>query len=673
MADGSGECNHLRIAGAEQGSLRARLLRPMRIRPRLIGAAAAVLMIAATGLILLGGGILQARTWAVDSGQTLWIAGLDDGLPYRPAEGIQPRDLRDWSLDAPDTVQVSHDFQLTEGRQGAMTVLLPVVEGEATLFINGVPAEDGATLAGARYLALTGGRPVVWEAPEEILRPGRNRLDVIITGSRHRSLGTPVVLGPSDDIRDLYGSLSNLMDAFRAWLLVLSAVAAGLALAASAALRAPAPWIALSAAAAAVGARSVASDAVFQVWLGPFWSVLDQFALCVALLCLGCAFLNPRMEQPQGMRRWLWAGLGGLVLLTGLALFGAYRDSGVLKTAGMGLPLMGLAFLVWAGRQTLRRPGAGSVSVRTLEGAVLGLLAVTAVTAVVAGSGLGWGLWVPGLEAVYGIGVFTLLSGLVAPAGFLTGREIWHRVRDRPRLSRIIRSQQQEIEATALALQQQERRSAILEERQRLSRDMHDGIGGQLMSLLARVRSRRITPEQMEGELTSGLAELRLMVDSLDASDGPVADALAVLRSRIRTQTEAARMSLDWSQSEALTDIVGEPNWVLNLNRLIQEAVTNAVRHAKADHMSVAVEVIDDRRLSVTIRDNGIGFDKDRVRPGRGLSNLAFRAAQMGGAIEIGRDGVGGGAVVRAIVTIPQAQPTPPALGHQSSEDMMPS
>ena len=616
---------------------------------------------------------MKAGPWVTSHDQVHWIPGLDDGLPYRPAEGIRPRDLRDWNLDAPDTVQVSHDFRLTEGRQGSMTVLLPVVEGEATLFINGVPAEDGATLAGARYLALTGGRPVLWEAPEEILRPGRNRLDVIVIGSRHRSLGAPVVLGPSNGIRDLYVSLSNLIDAFRAWLLVLSVVAAGLALAASAALRAPAPWIALSAAAAAVGARSVASDTVFQVWLGPFWSVLDPFALCVALLCLGCAFLNPRMEQPPKMRRWLWVGLGGLVLLTGLALFGAYRDSGVLETAGMALPLMGLAFLVWAGRQTLRRPGAGSVSVRTLKGAVLGVLAVTAVAAVAAGSGLGWGRWVPGLEVVYGIGTFTLLGGLAVPAGFLTGREIWRRVRDRPRLSRIILSQQQEIEATALALQQQERRSAVLEERQRLSRDMHDGIGGQLMSLLARVRSRRITPEQMEGELTSGLAELRLMVDSLDASDGPVADALAVLRSRIRTQTEAARMSLDWSQSEALTDVVGEPNWVLNLNRLIQEAVTNAVRHAKADHLSVAVEVVDDRRLAVTIRDNGIGFDKDRVRPGRGLSNLAFRAAQMGGAIEIGRDGVVGGAVVRAVVTIPQVQLAPPALEHQSSDDMMPS
>lgn len=659
----------MRIADAEQGSLRARLLQPVLTRPRLTGAVAAVLLIAGAGLALLGGEIMRAGPWAVGDERAHWIPGLDDGLPYRPPAGVKPGRLSDWSLDAPDTVQVYHDFQIEPGEPRAMTLLLPMMDGEAAVFMNGVPAEDGAVVFGEHYLTLTGGRPVVWEIPEQILRPGGNRLDVIVTGSRHRSLGAPLVLGPPDSIHGLYTGLSGLIGLLRNYLLILSVVAAGLALATGTALRAPMPWVALSAAAAAVGARSAASDAIFRTQLGPFWSVLDQFALSAALICLGCALLSPRME-PAGMRRWVWPGVALLVLLTGLALFGAWRDIGALETAGMTLPVLGFAFLVWAGVQTRREPGAGSVPARVTEGAVLGAVALTAIAAVVAGSGLIWGLWAPALEAAYGIGVFALLGGLAVLAGLLTGQDIWRRIRDRPRLSRIIRSQQQEIEATALALQQQERRSAVLEERQRLSRDMHDGIGGQLMSLLARVRSRRITPEQMEGELTSGLAELRLMVDSLDASDGPVADALAVLRSRIRTQTEAARMALDWSQSEALNDIVGEPDWVLNLNRLIQEAVTNAVRHARADQLSVSVEVIDDQRLSVTIRDNGIGFDKDQVRPGRGLANLAFRAAKMGGAIEIGRDGVGGGAVVRAVVTIPQAQP---ALEHQSSDEIMPS
>jgi signal transduction histidine kinase len=197
---------------------------------------------------------------------------------------------------------------------------------------------------------------------------------------------------------------------------------------------------------------------------------------------------------------------------------------------------------------------------------------------------------------------------------------------------------------------------------------MHDGIGGQLTSLLARVRSRGITPEQMEGELTNGLAELRLMVDSLDASDGPLADALAVLRSRVRTQSEAAGMALDWVQSGDLDGIVADPTWVLNLNRLIQEAATNAVRHSGGTRLGVEVGMPDDRRVAVAVRDDGTGFDRDRVRPGRGLSNLAFRAAQMGGSVRFERGEAGQGTVVQVVVTLP-----PVAGQGQSDAEMMPS
>jgi signal transduction histidine kinase len=268
-------------------------------------------------------------------------------------------------------------------------------------------------------------------------------------------------------------------------------------------------------------------------------------------------------------------------------------------------------------------------------------------------TGLVWGLWVLSLEAAYGLGVVTLLGGLAIVAAVLATRAIWRWARDRPRLSRLVLRQQQEIEAAALALRQQERRSVVLEERQRLSRDMHDGIGGQLSSLLARVRSRRITPDQLEGELASGLAELRLMVDSLDASDGPVADALAVLRSRLRTQTEAAGMRLEWFQSEDLNGVVADPGWILNLNRLIQEAATNAIRHSGGTCLDVGIRLTEGDRLTVSVRDDGAGFDRDQVRPGRGLSNLSYRAAQLGGEIRFWRGEAGQGTVVEAVVIAP--------------------
>jgi signal transduction histidine kinase len=309
-----------------------------------------------------------------------------------------------------------------------------------------------------------------------------------------------------------------------------------------------------------------------------------------------------------------------------------------------------------ASRQALRLPSDRSRRARLAEGAGLGLLALTAAAACAGASGLVWGLWAPALDMVYGLGVVALLVGMACVAAIraVQGVVLW--IRDRPRLSRIIQNQQLEIKTAALALRQQERRSAVLEERQRLSRDMHDGIGGQLSSLLARVRSRGISPEQIESELTSGLAELRLMVDSLDASYGPVADALSVLRSRVRTQTEAAGMALDWTQSEKLEGIVADPSWILNFNRMIQEAVTNAVRHSAGRCLGVAIVLTDDDRLEVIVRDDGVGFDRNEVRPGRGLANLAFRAAQMNGSIRFARGEGGRGTIIEAFVAVARGQ-----------------
>jgi signal transduction histidine kinase len=453
----------------------------------------------------------------------------------------------------------------------------------------------------------------------------------------------------------------------------LSLVAAILALAAGAVLRAPTPWVALAAAAAATGARTLASDAVFQARLGPFWPLIDQIALSAALICVGCALLERRAALSAGLRGVMWAGLGLFVCLAGLSAWGAGQGARTLEAAGLALPLLGAAFLLWTCARALKDRTPRSARTLVLEGWVLGLTALAAVPAVALGSGLVWGLWVLGLETAYGVSVLALSGGLAALTAFLSARGVWRWARDRPRLSRIIRSQREEIEATSLALQQQVKRSAVLEERQRLSRDMHDGIGGQLMSLLARVRTGRISPDQLEGELTSGLSELRLMVDSLDASEGSVADALAVLRSRIRTQTEAAGIILEWSQAGDLNLVVDEPRWILNLNRLIQEAATNAVRHSGGDRIRVSIEATGDRRLTVTIADNGAGFDRAAVEPGRGLSNLAFRAVQLGGRLDIRRSGPAGGTTVTADIPALPGSLEAGTPGDQSSGDMIPS
>lgn len=628
-------------------------------------------MVAGAAFILVAPGYRLARPWVIDESRTQWVPGMADGLPYRPPRDVRPSALYRWTPTAPDRIQVYADFHLAPGRAPKMALFLPIVEGEAELFVNGVPTPM-SNPAGPHYLTHPASRSMIGEIPTNFLRPGENRIDVVVTGPGRRSLSGPMILGPREAAAALHSTMDRLTGWFRACLPLLSLLAAGLALAAAVARRSSSPWIALGAAAAAIGARTLTSEAGIETALGPFGQVADQVALAAALICLGCALLDPKALRRSRDRWIIRAGLGLFVGLAALSSWGAYRGEAGIAGLGLALPPLALAFMFWGwvDGQDASVPRSGLA--RALEGWMLGVLALAAVPAVAVGSGIVWGPWILGLETAYGVSVLALLGVLAIRGGSITAVEIWKWARDRPRLSRIITSQREEIEATALALQQQVRRSAVLEERQRLSRDMHDGIGGQLMSLLARVRSRGISPDQLEGELSSGLSELRLMVDSLDASDGSIADALGVLRSRIRTQTDAAGIALDWSQSGDLNVVAEDPRWILNLNRMIQEAATNAVRHAGGDRLKVDIETTGDRHITLTVEDNGVGFDKNRVSPGRGLTNLAFRAAQLGGRLDIERGPSGQGTIVQAVVALPRTLQDH-AWPDQSSGDMIPS
>ncbi|MDZ4364149.1 sensor histidine kinase [Brevundimonas sp.] len=630
-----------------------------------MGAIGALVLVGVIIGALLGPVMREAGPGVVSD--AAWVPGFSDGLPWRPPASERPRNLTEWRLSAPDRVQIHHDFVRRPGSSGSLTLLLPSVTGEAAAFVNGLPTAPDTPEA-PRHLA-SGNRAISWTFPRHLLQPGLNRIDVVVTASRHRALEAPPLLGQEAAVRPLQERLSGVARRLRQLLPGLALLAATLGLGAAAAARSSLPWVALSGAAASVGARAFATTDVLAVPLVPFGAALDQMGLSAALICLGCGFLDAS-DPPLRRRPWIAGGAALFLLLLALAVMGAYRGQAGLQAAGLGLPILGLIFLAASAGAALRHPSGKAPLAQVVEGAVVGLLALTVIVAVLATTGVLWGLWVAGLEPAYGLGLLTLLFGMAGTAALRTIQGLARWIQDRPRLARIIQTQKQEIAAAALALRQQERRSAVLEERQRLSRDMHDGIGGQLTSLLARVRSRRISADQLEGELASGLAELRLMVDSLDASDGPVADALGVLRSRVRTQGEAAGMSLEWFQSDLLSDVVADPRWILNLNRLIQEAVTNAVRHSGGETLGVEVRVMQDGRLAITVRDDGSGFDRGQIEAGRGLSNMTFRAAQMGGSIRFSRGETGRGTVVEAVIAVPG----PPTAGQgHSTDEMMPS
>lgn len=179
-----------------------------------------------------------------------------------------------------------------------------------------------------------------------------------------------------------------------------------------------------------------------------------------------------------------------------------------------------------------------------------------------------------------------------------------------------------------------DRERALAAERQRLLRDMHDGVGGQLASLVHLAGNPQVAREQVVSGLREGLADLRLVLDSLAQSDDDLLVALGRLRHRIEPTLAAAGLHLAWEVDARLDLPPWHPEAVLHLYRCVQEAANNAIRHAYARSLRVALRAEADA-LVLEVEDDGRGFDPTRTDAGHGLAGLRARAARLGGAFTI--------------------------------------
>lgn len=177
--------------------------------------------------------------------------------------------------------------------------------------------------------------------------------------------------------------------------------------------------------------------------------------------------------------------------------------------------------------------------------------------------------------------------------------------------------------------------AAIQDERQRIVRDMHDGIGGQLVGLKMQIHAHQLDYAAMESALDDSIHDLRLIVDSLDTAEDGLGMALISFERRIRSQVQAAGLRFESDQQlRGAPDQVGART-TLNVLRTLQEAVTNALRHAAASSLRLECHWdAGQRQLRLAVIDDGRGIPADVVR-GKGYAHMQQRAQAVGGSLQI--------------------------------------
>ena len=193
------------------------------------------------------------------------------------------------------------------------------------------------------------------------------------------------------------------------------------------------------------------------------------------------------------------------------------------------------------------------------------------------------------------------------------------------------------LEANYLRLADAQQRQALAEERQRLMRDMHDGVGGQLITALAALEGGRAAPADVAQIVRECIDDLRLVIDSMEPIDDDLVVVLASLRYRLEPRLKAAGIRLVWQVNDLPPLPNLTPRNVLHILRVLQEALTNALKHAGATRITLGATVDRARgTASIRVSDDGRGFDAAAdPRAGRGLANMRRRAEAVGGALVV--------------------------------------
>ena len=456
---------------------------------------------------------------------------LDDAEePPSPERGTSVALPHDWARNTPAAALAWYtaELELNVPPHRLWGIYLPSVNMNAAVYLNGELLGQGGTIAEPAQRLWH--QPLYFSIPSGLLRPGDNLLQIRLQADPPRNgwLGR-LHLGPDSELRPVFerdyffrNSLVKLITSA----LLFASLATGL-LWLLRRQNTPYGWYAL-----ASGFWGLHTFNLFVVdipiptreWDALVnYGALGGFTVClIVFIHRYLAIHRPTLER--GLL--LYGGIGTLALLLApaslfydLAIYG--WDASLLL---LGLyPSYLILWTYWS-----RRGG-------------VDLLLVTSGLCIMALALRDW-LAVAGITALRGEG---LSIQYAAPApilgfGWLLMRDFVRARNEAETLNREleqrIREKSTELEHNYQRLRELERQQVLDEERRRIMRDMHDGMGGHLVSTLALAESGATKSETIAEALRAALNDLRLMIDSLDPVEGDLTLVLGMFRARLESQ-----------------------------------------------------------------------------------------------------------------------------------------
>ena len=569
------------------------------------------------------GAVMQATPGAAQ-GEVVWRPA---ALPYRcrdPGDAEHPGEAPRDSCD--EIFRIFHHVDDAAARPGGplQSLYIPSFQGGLLVSVN------GTFVASSRWrLSETGvanGVPIIIPLPHPLLRAGPNVIEIALhrRGVANGYLDQ-VAIGPDQLLRADYDKRELLFSTFQrmieGWQFAL-----GLAMLLMWLTRPKEQAFLVFGVILALLSVQPLADLFVDAIDNPFMRLINMTRIMAGLLSLPMAWLFVGRKPPIPI--WVFA-LPSLALAAMPFTLPLHVFKFILIFIIIPLTLTVAAVALWtiAKEAVLKRDNAATL--------LMGGCFITLISGV-----HDW-------MAVRGdLGERSVLIGRLSAPIYLTavsGALIWRfgqalTVLDRlsTRLRSDVAAAEDALRASFAREREQERKTILERERVRLMSDLHDGIAGQLVSILALCELRGREPDDVTNSVRAALTDLRLVVASLEDVGDDLGVVLALFRERIEPQLAALGVRLTWRMTD-LPETPGlHPGAALAIFRVLQEAVMNAARHSGASVVTLEAgpSPTPGRGVRLIVRDAGRGGVEERPG-GYGLGNMRRRADGMRAALDI--------------------------------------
>ncbi len=530
-------------------------------------------------------------------------------------------------------------FALAELPARPYGLYVPRLGNAYEIWLNGVLLEHNGDMRNfngpdyaksPRYVDITPG-----------LLGGQNEFLVKIRADKGRRGGlAPLLLGPVDEVQPLYEQDLHLRNTGSIVVAVLSLLVGGVALSLWATQIAPAEpgqsgrpvrdrLYLLAAVAELSWTINVGDVLIENPPLGwPWWGMVTIAAtaawVCtMALFCIEVAGWRRHLLF-QWLWRWILLLLAANPFATVLALGLGHPLALTIWYAALGLTCLALTppFLYKAVRN-------GSIAHRLVA---VALLVNTLV----------------GLRDIYAFRVSTTYGGttMLRYSSILFGLALAYIViarlhSARGQLEGLLASMSAQIKAKELELQDSYQRVTMLargqaraDERTRILRDMHDGVGSHISTAIRQLQSGRAADAEVLHTLRDSLDHLKLSIDAMNVPPGDITALLANVRYRLEPRFLACDIRLAWDVDLLEPVAAMDAGVMAQLQFMLFEIFSNVLQHSKATTLCIHAHPCEapQRGVRLQIIDDGHGFDVDQPR-GQGLLSLQERAHAIGATL----------------------------------------